>query len=174
VFFFFFFLPVNSWVTPQLQLWLASSSPDKMGQFSFSHCKKSTQWSATPLLWDIDLSHSSLSVLVPHLTPTCRVHLLATTPFSEVHSVFHQPLLSVSRLQFTVNVFQFCSGRMQSVYKPALHYFGRFGGFGGWSSPVGFVDSCRQLWKWASREKWQWLVSGQMLTGTWFSSVGCR
>jgi hypothetical protein len=73
---------------------------------------KLAQSSTMPLLWEVDLSPQPYSqcLFFAHLC-SLKVQLLSPLPLTEDGSVFHSILTVSDRLQLTVYVSQFCSGR---------------------------------------------------------------
>jgi hypothetical protein len=111
------FSPGGSCVALQLQLCWVSSSPCKVGQFSFEYCLQSQEISSGIHHWPCFgrlacCSTPGLSLCSFSLLCSLRVWLLAPPPFSRGRfSIPTHPHLSVGvRLQFNVYAFQFCWG----------------------------------------------------------------
>jgi hypothetical protein len=100
-------------VALQLQFWLVSSSPGKLGRFSFEYSAQSHE-TGMPALGGWLVAPPPLPVFVTFPT---FVHLgLGSCPTPVLQgriSVPLTPAVSV-RLQFTVHAFQFCWGGVQS------------------------------------------------------------
>jgi hypothetical protein len=117
-----------SCVALQLQQWLVSSSPRKVGQFSLA---------CHPI-------HTLSLCASPHLH-SLRVRLLALHPFFGVYLAFHPTPTVSGRIQFTVYVSQF-KGGVQSAHRLCWIMFPQIGGgvvCTAWHSPVGFANLCR-------------------------------
>jgi hypothetical protein len=108
------FSPGGSYIVLQLQLWLVSSSPSKVGQSIFCTVLspvRLAQWSNTALLWEVGLlPHSCSQPFYFSYLYSLRVQLLAPSLLSRADSAFHPiPIVGV-RLQFAVYAFLFCLG----------------------------------------------------------------
>jgi hypothetical protein len=98
-------------VFTRLQLWLVSSSPSKVAQFSFEYCPQSHKTNSVFLLWEVGLlpySHSQPLLLFPPCS--LSVQLLALPPFSVTGSAFHPPFLSVLDYNSLFMLFSFVQG----------------------------------------------------------------
>jgi hypothetical protein len=168
-------LPGRSWIAPQLWLWKVSSSPNKMGQFSFVHHPQSHEINSVihhaPALGGWLLTPSPLSALVLHLAPTLRIWLLTPPPFSEVGSAFHS-IPAVSSRSYSMSVsFSFVGVGCAICLWAALDcVLGRV--CGAWYSPVGFADLCRQLWTSPAGKDGRWLFSKQSTHWDWVQTSG--
>jgi hypothetical protein len=107
------FFPSSSQVTLQPQLWLISSSSNKVGQFlRFVHCPQSHEISSVichhTTLGGWLFTPSLLSEFVPCPTPPGRVQILTPTPTHQgwVSITPCLPMLTVVMI-FTVYVIQF-------------------------------------------------------------------
>jgi hypothetical protein len=95
------FMPSSSWVTPQQQLWLASSSPNKVGQFSFVHYPQSHKISSVihhaPALGGWFCAPILFSIFVPCVAPLTEFNSLPHPPSQRLiqHSTLH-PLTVVN------------------------------------------------------------------------------